>query len=478
MTLFSLALLWSAPVARADRPTDPDALFHFEEEDVLATWDHPSGLVRVHYSVDGPHQTRLADADEDGVPDFVGQTGEIALDALDAYDVLGVQAPRSETEFGVGDLGGSPALDVYLVDHGGSADGSWGNDACRGQPAVCAGHLVVENDFEGYGYDSPEAGLRVVVSHELFHGVQASYDADLPVWVAEGTAVWGERYIDPDVDDFLRFADAWFEEPTRSLDRPPTGPVQAFAYSTALWWDFLTEEHGDDLMVDLLPGLAGSGDDAALAMDDVLADFGEDTRDAWERFSVYNLRTGPRAGLAGSHPYADRLVGVSAETDGRSVDDTHRFHPLATGYWRIQHPGGDLWFALDEAAPDLRFSVHQVASGDPDGPVDDSWFFTGDTEGVELLVARDLPAGGYWVVGTMPDPRAGSARRRICLGTAAVAERCVDEEPPAGDEPAAPPSCGCATAERVAPWALWAPLGLLLARRRRQGRSTSTMAGT
>ena len=95
--------------------------------------------------------------------------------------------------------------------------------------------MVVENDFAGYGYANLLTALEVVVSHENFHAVQAAYRGDFPTWVSGGTAVWAEKRFDENSADYLALARNYLEEPSRSLYNPPTGPVPAFAYGTALF---------------------------------------------------------------------------------------------------------------------------------------------------------------------------------------------------------------------------------------------------
>src|SRR5690606_16158580 len=80
----------------------------------------------------------------------------------------------------------------------------------------------------------------------------SAYDGFGPAWLAEGTAVWAQRVFDPDSKDFLRYGDAYLADHRRTLTKPPPGPVPAFAYGTALWWDFLSERHGTEIIVALM----------------------------------------------------------------------------------------------------------------------------------------------------------------------------------------------------------------------------------
>src|SRR5690606_4698656 len=153
-----------------------------------------------------------------------------------------------EAELGLEALGGSPALDIYLLDFFGNADGVFDVDQCGGDPLRCVGWLGVENDFAGYGYPSLARALVTVVPHESFHAVQAAYAHEHPVWFSEGTATWAERVFDIDAAGFVARCDDYLALSERPIDEPPSGPVQGFAYGTALWWWYLSERHGLELM--------------------------------------------------------------------------------------------------------------------------------------------------------------------------------------------------------------------------------------
>jgi len=459
----TLALLGAPVPATASRPTE-GGLWAFEPSDVVEHLDDASGLVRVHYSTDGPNQTLLADGDMDGLPDFAQDVAARAAEVLAFYETdLGLRPPVSESDLGLGSLGGSYAFDFYLVDFGGSADGLFAVDGCSSVPLHCAGHMVMENDFSGYGYPSLAVAVEVLTSHELFHAVQSAYDGDLPVWISEGTAVWGERQFDPSSLDFLWFADAYLDDTGRSLDRPPVGPVPTFAYATALWWDFLTTRHDPDLMHELLLALertSSEPQDALVAMVTVLEVRGDSIEDAFSTFARWNLATGRRAGVAESHAYAADLSGVTAEVEGVTIDDENRFYPLAATYYRLDHPGGQLWFTADEIEPGLVFSLHAVADGSADGPVEDAlevWPADGDTR--EISGGEVLSAGGYWLVGTNAQLADQSTRTRVCLGPEDDVLACLPVEP---EEEG---GCGCDGTSGTPGLGLW--LVPLVALRRR-----------
>ncbi len=434
-----LILLLSA-AAFAARPDNGGGLFSFDDADVLEYVDGPEGLVRVHYSIDGPNVTRLADEDASGYPDFAEEVAATAEDVLDFYAALGFLLPLSESEMGLSELGGSDALDFYLVDFGGSADGQFSVDTCAG--GVCSGYMIIENDFSGYGYSSLSEAIAVLTSHELFHGVQFSYSANQPVWLSEGTAVWAEHQYDSSVDDFYWFCSEYLEDPGRSIDSPPAGSVTSFSYGTALFFQFLTERLGAGVGPDLQAELVGrSEEESVAAIEAVLADYGTDFATEWPVFVRYNLATGSRAGEAESYPFAGELRGIAAEAEGGTIIDDNRFYPLAATYFRLDHVGGELFFSTVEDPTGLVFSLHPVADGGEDGPVTDA-VETWSPEAPGLLSLGEQPAGGYWLVGTHPLVADQSIKIPFCLGLLDDIGECVPEEADTGGEMEEPEGCG------------------------------------
>lgn len=481
---FLAALL--LPADAEARPDDGAGLFTFDAADVVEFWDVPDARVRVHFSSDGPNATVPADSDGDGVPDFVATVGLEVAEVLAFYEAMGFRVPLFEADIGLAPLGGSADLDVYLVDFGGSSDGQFGVDGClRG---VCAGHLLIENDFSGYGYPSLDHAAQVLASHELFHGVQYAYAQDLDPWFSEGTAVWAEHLYEPEVEDYLRFCTAYLGDVGRSIDRPPAGSVTAFSYGTALYFGFLQEQLGADVMVDMLDrlGAAGDGDEVG-AMADAVDAAGGDFADLWLTFATWNLATGPRSGRTETYPYAvDLWPGISAEVTGSSIVDDNRFYPLAATYFRLDHTGGELFIGVGEDNDEAV--IFQVHPADDSGKVlDPILTWRPDTADVQSLGPHD--AGTFWLLGTYPQVASESEKRLFCFGDAATMDDCAlaevdtsgdtgipDDTGPTDDEPevdggseddtSSSDKGGCSTlALGVSTWTLWLPVWAVSRRR-------------
>ncbi len=461
------------------RPTE-GGMFSFEDEDVVESLDSADGTVRVHYSVSGPSVTILDDDDGDGLPDFAAQVAETTAEVFTVFEELGFRRPLGEQEMGLGELGGSYAFDVYLVDFAGQGDGAFSTDSCDSEPNVCSGFFTMENDFSGYGYGNLTQAINTLTSHELFHGVQYAYEANSPTWYTEGSAVLAEKLFDPDSDDFLAYADAYLDDPERSLDNPPTSPVATFAYATALWWDFMRIRLGTESVVELQEALEWDGADADTLeeMEKVIESFGSDLATEWSTFTRWNLATKFRSGSMESYDYASSIGPIGdIAVSGATIEDENRFYPLAASYYQLQHAGGPLWFANDDDATGVIFSLHPTTGGGEADPVEPALYEWTPTAPEAILLDADLSAGVYWLIGTQARIADSSQKFRICLGDEALMNNCVDmanDTGPngggTGNDDYPPPICGCAShpANALAPAAvgLLGVLGLAVRRRR------------
>lgn len=269
------------------RPDNPgDGLFTFDVGDDIETFD--TEHFRIHYTRAGTHSVPVADDDASGVPDHVEDLGNIYEAALDAYVVLGFRAPVSDDGFA--DNGGDGRFDVYLVDFAFSADGAYRSEFCENGGDICHGHMVQENDFRGYSYPSPRIGNLTVASHELFHAVQAAYDADQGAVYAEGTAVWASEQFDETLFDLEGFSDGYLGGADSPLDSQSASPVDPFSYGSSIFFQYLSEQYGTDVVRALVEatedGAGGVTDpfwfevidgvlerEASISFEDVFADF-------------------------------------------------------------------------------------------------------------------------------------------------------------------------------------------------------------
>jgi hypothetical protein len=473
----SVALSSSPALARPDDPGSD--LFTFDVGDDVHAFD--TEHFRVHYTEAGTHRVPGSDGDVATIPAHVQRLGEIYEGALDAYAGLGFRAPLSDEN--VTNNGGDGRFDVYLVDFARSADGAYRAEVCDGD--TCSGYMVQENDFAGYGYPSVDVGNRTVASHELFHAVQAAYDANQGAVFSEGTAVWASERYDPTLFDLEGFSSGYLDDGNRSLDADPTGPVDPFSYGAGIFFQFLDERFGPSLLLELWQSVENGADGVDDpewfdVLDVVLRAQGETGfADVFASFCTWTLFTDRRAETSQGFAHADDFALRAAEL---------RTLPLAEERFLVFTAASRLVTARVDGR--ARVAVRLVGEGSAvDGvrayllPV-----FSDQTAGT-LVVIDDVVAGGFidlaaqdeaavsvlvLVVNTRVDGQ--GARPRLCVGDDDEVAACAGtsdggegegEGEGDADADADPDATGGCRAAAMSPLSLCAVV--LLAIRRRRG---------
>lgn len=463
--------------SQAVRPPN-GGLFAYSDADELTYLDGEQGRIRVHYSLSGPNAAPLDDADDDGRPDFVTTAAEVGEAALQRYvDELGFLPPLDDTSLDVYDDGGSSAVDIYLVDFGGQADGNFSIDDCI-PTGACSGALIVENDFRGYGYRSAQEALETVVSHELFHAIEAAYVASTPIWVSEGMAVWAERQFEPASRDFLAFVRAYLEETDRPFHRPPGGPVPYFAYGVGLWWEFLSLEVGHEFIERYLHGFGGEvfDDDDALAwLITALESEGRTLDTLWDRFALMNLATSDRSGALESYHDAEQMLGlVVSDLDASDTTEATRYYPLTAHYYSWDHRETMTFLGASKRDPHLRGIL--VAADERGVPIEVTRTFSFDELPLRLTAEGAEPGRQYLVI-TNSSVGTNSVRTELCFGESSEALQCLSEDPIGGggesEQAQDSTDTGCTQSQTLELWGLLS-VWLLIDRRRFTARSEHT----
>jgi hypothetical protein len=298
------------------RPTDGTGWMGngYEEGVVVSAYDPPGGHFRVHYTLSGMSAVDPTDRDPmDGVPDFVNQVG-LAAEATYQSTVVarGFRPPLDDSVYhDRPDFGGDGRFDIYLRQCGAGSDGYRVVEVCTdgsdgGAPDRCAGYFVMTPNFAGRTYKTDLDGIQVLTSHELFHAIQDAYGTGQWRTFSEGTAVWNELQVFPRTPehdgtwrDYLAFAPALFTQPERPLDKSMgTGPATDYAYGAAVWFEFLSERFGPQLIRELWEGSQAAGQPTQFldVTESVLGSRYQTTlAAAFGEFVRWNLLTGRRA---------------------------------------------------------------------------------------------------------------------------------------------------------------------------------------
>ena len=247
-------------------------------------------------------------------------------------------------------------LDVYVADLG--ALGIYGyctsDDPRRGISRSLSAYCAVDDDFSRRQFGGATTGigaLRVTAAHEFFHAIQYAHDSLDDLWLMEGSATWIEDEVYPGIDDNLQYlrtsplARQSFYFPLDHDEPDMRRPESALAYGAWIWWRFLSERHGREIVRDVWARARGSAY-AIQATEAALAARGDSLAKAFADFGVANLtpaahyRDGARyASLAGVGPAPQlaRLTSASPAIGLPSVPMPH----LSTDYYSFA-PGSGL----------------------------------------------------------------------------------------------------------------------------------------
>jgi Family of unknown function (DUF6055) len=201
----------------------------------------------VHWVAEGIDAPSLADADGDGVPDYVTRVEEVAEEVHSVEnEELGWREPKSDGRKG----GGRGKTDIYLDQIGGALFGYAAPDRSQGTkahrlPRHLHGYLVLDNDYDPREFPgtTPENDLEVTLAHEYSHILQFGYDAYQDAWFAESSAVWMEDEVYDDINDYRRYVRRWVK-----LFETPLTANSIKEYGSAVWNDWLAHHYGREIV--------------------------------------------------------------------------------------------------------------------------------------------------------------------------------------------------------------------------------------
>jgi hypothetical protein len=201
----------------------------------------------VHWVAEGTDAPSLADANGDGMPDYVERVLGVAEHVYAVENGrLGWRRPKSDGARG----GGNGKTDVYLAQLGGALFGYAAPDRGQGSPQHplprrLYGYLVLDNDYAPaeFPHTTQLDDLEVTLAHEYNHILQFAYDAYQDPWFAESTAVWMEDQVYNGIDDYLRYVRRWVHR----FDVPLTAS-SIKEYGSAVWNHWLSRRYGRRLI--------------------------------------------------------------------------------------------------------------------------------------------------------------------------------------------------------------------------------------
>ena len=219
------------------RPTDPNDA----GPNGLGPYTAPStSSCSAHFCVHWVEQSADAAAGSDNnlstVPGYV-ETVKSTFEQSYAVEngSLGWRGPLADAG-----RGGDNRVDVYLQDIGGA--NLYGYAAPDPQPAGRSlySYLVLDNDYDEFGYPDPLDPLQVTAAHEYNHVLQYAYDSRQDDWMFEATATWAEEKVFGGVDDYVNYLDTWADLPFEPMTSSATDKM----YGSAIFNHWLDRRYG------------------------------------------------------------------------------------------------------------------------------------------------------------------------------------------------------------------------------------------
>lgn len=188
----------------------PDANGVGDTQNTYQTMPDLGGHFEIHFTTTGPNASD---------PVYVSRVAT-TLDTV--YDTeitsMGYQPPLTPALSTSGWWSGGAQIPIELCNISPEYYGfcaAVGGSATWSFPAACTLRNSYANQTVGnltYAYYNPrldgtdtDAPLKVTAAHEFFHAVQFRQDAEQPLWLMEGSAVWMENEVYPKINDYLQY---------------------------------------------------------------------------------------------------------------------------------------------------------------------------------------------------------------------------------------------------------------------------------
>ena len=174
---------------------------------------------RIHYATSGTDAPPLADANNNGIPDWV----ETVADTFEAV------YKREITEMGYQQPPNMP-YDVFLLKINPYL-GLTISDIVTNQSATS--FIEINNDLSGYIY-TPLAMLKITAAHEFQHAIQYGYNYYFDIWYAEATSSWLEDETYDSVNQLYDDAASYYSNTSAALNSPTDSGYSRWVFNRYL----------------------------------------------------------------------------------------------------------------------------------------------------------------------------------------------------------------------------------------------------
>jgi hypothetical protein len=291
----------------------------------------------VHWVESGPDAPDLADANGNGVPDWVEAVSATAEHVYSEENGrLGWRPPKGDGSLG----GGQNLTDIYLTDVGGSGIYGYSAPDDQRESHSLYAYLVLDNDFSPSqfpSYSSRLDPLDVTLAHEYNHVLQFNYDVFEQTWFLEATAVWMEGKVYEPVHDYLQYLPGWVQlstQPLTSFDgNDPNSRTNVKVYGSSVWNKWLDQRFGEDVVRNAWEDSVTAGSFGPAAYDTAIrADGGGGFADEFDRFAAATAEwQAQNSGFPDGalYPDVDRVGDLEIDGSPGSIKLDHAAYALA-----------------------------------------------------------------------------------------------------------------------------------------------------
>lgn len=224
-----------------------------------AIFTSASGYFKVHYATSGPDAPPLADANSNGVPDWVETVAATFENVYTSFGTMGYQPAPVATGM---------AYDIYLLDL--AVQGYYGVTTSNvstpsvSYPYAYSSWIELDNNFTDSIYKPSTytalQSLQITAAHEYHHAVQYGYNFYFDIWYAETTSTWLEDELYDGVNQLYSYVPAWFNNSSKSLDLAVGSDATTVGagYGRWLFNRYLSEKHGAAMIRGVWDAVAGT----------------------------------------------------------------------------------------------------------------------------------------------------------------------------------------------------------------------------
>jgi len=282
-----------------DRPVEPGGGWDGNQHLLPSLYGTTHFMIHYTNGTDGgdaADAVPLADANANGIPDYVEDMGTILENVWNFYINRGYHEVPSDAALpnDANDRNPDDRYDCFLYNLTGYANGY----AQPEQPTSPSySHIALDNDFQGHGL-TPIIGVlgyqQTVGAHEFFHGIQFYYNRSFEnLWWMEATTTYMEDEVYPNVNkNYYRLGPLWGAPSGRGSvfeycdQEGLESTVGLHEYSIFIWAKRLSEDFGDDIIRDIWVECQTT--DALTANDNVLIAAGSSLINEFNNFTVAN----------------------------------------------------------------------------------------------------------------------------------------------------------------------------------------------